>query len=64
MKIVAVVQRVLLGAIFVVYGLNGFVRFTGPPSFEAPIARQYMSVMQATPYAHALSDYRSLAACC
>jgi uncharacterized membrane protein YphA (DoxX/SURF4 family) len=51
MKIVAVVQRVTLGAIFVVYGLNGLVR---APSFDTTIAREYMTVMRATPYAHVL----------
>jgi putative oxidoreductase len=54
MKIIALSQRILLGVIFLVYGINGFVRFSHEPSFATSIARQYMAVMQATPYAHVL----------
>jgi hypothetical protein len=33
MKIIAIIQRVLLGAIFLISGINGFVRFSPVPSF-------------------------------
>jgi hypothetical protein len=54
MKIVANVQRILLGLIFVVYGMNGLVRFGHAPSVDTAAAREFMAVMQTTPYAHVL----------
>jgi uncharacterized membrane protein YphA (DoxX/SURF4 family) len=54
MKIVARAQRISLGLIFVVYGMNGLVRFGHTPSFNTSAAREFMAVMQATPYAHVL----------
>jgi putative oxidoreductase len=54
MKVLAHVQRSLLGLIFVVTGLNGFLRFLHQPPFTAAAARELMMVMQATPYGHVL----------
>jgi putative oxidoreductase len=54
MKIVAVIQRILLGTIFLTSGIKGFVRFGHVPSFGTSIAREYMEVMQATPYGRVL----------
>ena len=54
MKVLAHIQRSLLGLIFVVTGLNGFFRFLYEPSFKTAAARELMMVMQATPYGHVL----------
>jgi hypothetical protein len=53
MNIIVAIQRIMLGLIFLESGINGFVRFHSP-SFGTPIAREYMAVMQATPYGHVL----------
>ncbi len=34
--------------------MNGFFRFSHAAAFDTAIAREYMAVMQATPYAHIL----------
>jgi putative oxidoreductase len=54
MKALAHIQRILLGLIFVVTGLNGFLRFLHQPPFAATAARELMMLMQATPYGHLL----------
>jgi putative oxidoreductase len=54
MKFLAHIQRSLLGLIFLVTGLNGFLRFLHEPSFKTPVARELMAVMHATPYGHVL----------
>jgi uncharacterized membrane protein YphA (DoxX/SURF4 family) len=54
MRIVSNIARILLGLVFVVYGLNGFLRFGHTKPFETTIAREYMVVMLATPYGHVL----------
>jgi uncharacterized membrane protein YphA (DoxX/SURF4 family) len=59
MKTVALVQRILLGTIFLVHGLAGFLPGHAP-SFGTEIAREYMKVMQATPYAHVLFGLQAL----
>jgi putative oxidoreductase len=54
MRVVAHIQRTVLGLIFILTGLNGFFRFLHQPSFQTPAARELMTVMQATPYGHLL----------
>jgi hypothetical protein len=54
MKVLAHIQRSLLGLIFVVTGLNGFFRFLHQPSFKTAAARELMVVMQATTSGHVL----------
>jgi uncharacterized membrane protein YphA (DoxX/SURF4 family) len=54
MKVPAFISRILLGVIFIVYGANGFFRFGHTDPFATPIAREYMTVMLATPYGHIL----------
>jgi hypothetical protein len=54
MKLLAHIQRSLLGLIFLLTGLNGLLRFLHQPSFKTPGARELMTVMQATPYGHVL----------
>jgi hypothetical protein len=52
--VVAHIQRSLLGLIFLFNGLNGFVHFRQALPFQTPIAREFMAVMQATPYGQVL----------
>jgi putative oxidoreductase len=54
MKVLAHIQRSLLGLVFVITGLNGFIRFLHQPSIKSAAARELMMVMQATPYGHVL----------
>lgn len=54
MRVLAHIQRSLLGLIFILTGLNGFFRFLHEPSFNTPAARELMTVMQVTPYGHVL----------
>jgi|HubBroStandDraft_1064217.scaffolds.fasta_scaffold128584_2 uncharacterized membrane protein YphA (DoxX/SURF4 family) len=54
MKIIAVIQRMMLGLIFLASGINHFVHSGHEPSFGTPRAREYMAVMQATPYGQVL----------
>jgi putative oxidoreductase len=47
MKIVAIICRILLGLMFVVFGLNGFLHFIpmGPPPPPGSPVEQFMGVM-------------------
>ncbi len=54
MGIFAHVQRSLLGLIFMLSGMNGFLHFRPTLTFKTSVARDYMAVMQATPYGHVL----------
>jgi uncharacterized membrane protein YphA (DoxX/SURF4 family) len=54
MKIVAAIQRITLGLIFLASGINHFVHPGHASSFGTQTAREYMTVMQATPYGHVL----------
>ncbi len=60
LRIVAHIQRSLLGLIFLLNGLNGFVHFRQALAFQTPIARECMAVMQATPYGHVLAGVQIL----
>jgi hypothetical protein len=64
MRVVAHIQRSVLGLIFILTGLNGFFRFLHQPSFQTPDARELMTVMQANPYGTCSSAFRSFAASC
>jgi putative oxidoreductase len=54
MKVVTIIARTLLGIIFLFSGLNGFIHFGHAVTFKTEIARQFMTVMSATPYGHFL----------
>jgi uncharacterized membrane protein YphA (DoxX/SURF4 family) len=54
MRWLAHIQRSMLGVIFVLNGLNGFIHLRPPILFKTAVAQQYMAVMQATPYGHVL----------
>ena len=50
MKIAALIARNLLGLMFVVFGLNGFLRFLPQPPPPAGLATQYLTVLSASHY--------------
>ena len=45
MKIVTLICRLLLGLIFVVFGLNGFLHFIPQPPMPSGLAADYFAVM-------------------
>ncbi len=49
MKIVALIARILLGAIFLVFGLNGFLHFIPAPP-PSGLAGQFVTVLFASHY--------------
>jgi putative oxidoreductase len=51
MRIAVLVARVLLGLLFVIFGLNGFVNFLHAP-MPSGAAGQYLSLLASTHYAH------------
>ena len=50
MRIACTVARYLLGLMFTVFGLNGFLHFIPQPPPASPLALQYMTVMSMTHY--------------
>jgi hypothetical protein len=50
MKIVAVIARYLIGIIFLVFGLNGFLQFLPAPPMPPSMARDFVTVMAASHY--------------
>ncbi len=50
MKVAATIARSLLGLMFTVFGLNGFLHFIHQPPPASPLAQQYMTVMVASHY--------------
>ncbi len=50
MRIAATIARYLLGLMFTVFGLNGFLHFIHQPPPTSPLALQYMTVMVASHY--------------
>ena len=50
MKIAAQIARVLLGLMFFVFGLNGFLRFIPQPPPPAGIAMQFLSALSESHY--------------
>ena len=47
MKILSILCRVVLGLVFVLSGLNGFIRFGHAPVFSTALGRDYMALMLA-----------------
>src|SRR3954468_6782722 len=45
MRIAAMICRILLGLMFVVFGMNGFLNFMKPPAPPPPLVADYMSIM-------------------
>jgi uncharacterized membrane protein YphA (DoxX/SURF4 family) len=50
MKLASTIARYLLGLMFTVFGLNGFLHFIPLPPPAAPLAIQYMTVMAMSHY--------------
>ena len=50
MKIAALIARILLGLIFFVFGLNGFLQFIPMGPMPAGLAGQYITVMMQSHY--------------
>ncbi len=50
MKIATLITRILLGLMFAVFGLNGFLHFIPQPPPASPLAVQYMTVMSMSHY--------------
>ena len=51
MKIVSVIARYLLGLIFTVFGLNGFLNFIHQPPPPNPVAIQFLVAVSASHFA-------------
>jgi putative oxidoreductase len=52
MKILALIARLLLGLVFVVFGLNGFLHFIPMSPLPAGPAIQFIGALAATHYVH------------
>lgn len=50
MKMVVLVSRILLGLVFLVFGLNGFLHFIPQPPMPPGLARDYFIVMSVSQY--------------
>lgn len=50
MKLAATIARYLLGLLFTVFGLNGFLRFIPQPPPQSSLAQQYMTVLASSHY--------------
>jgi putative oxidoreductase len=51
MKIVAIISRYLLGLVFIVFGLNGFLNFIHQPPPPNPLAIQFFVAVSASHFA-------------
>ena len=61
MKITAIVARYLLGLIFTVFGLNGFLHFIHQPPPPNPLALQFLVAVSASHFAAFFSALQALA---
>jgi putative oxidoreductase len=50
MKIVALIARILLGLVFFVFGLNGFLNFIPQPPLPTGLAGQFVTVLVQSHY--------------
>jgi uncharacterized membrane protein YphA (DoxX/SURF4 family) len=60
MKIVALILRLLLGLMFLVFGLNGFLQFISAPLPAGP-AGTYITVLNSTHYIYLVSGTQAIA---
>ena len=51
MKIVSITSRYLLGLLFTVFGLNGFLQFTHQPPPSEPLALEFLVAVSASHFA-------------
>ena len=56
MKIIAITSRYLLGLLFTVFGLNGFLHFIPQPPPSNPVALQFLTAVSVSHF----SAWRSL----
>jgi uncharacterized membrane protein YphA (DoxX/SURF4 family) len=52
MKIATIIARILLGLMFVVFGLNGFLHFIPTPSQPKSVVTDFTGAMASTGYLH------------
>jgi putative oxidoreductase len=57
MKIAALIARILLGAVFVVFGLNGFLNFI-PATLPSGLAGQFLTVLLQSHYVLFVSAFQ------
>jgi putative oxidoreductase len=58
MKIAALIARILLGLIFVVFGLNGFLLFIPMGPMPPGLAGQFSTVLMQSHYAQVVSGFQ------
>jgi putative oxidoreductase len=58
MRIVALIARILLGLIFFVFGLNGFLHFIPMGPMPAGLAGQYLAVFMQSHYVYFVSAFQ------
>jgi len=60
MKIATIIAKVLLGLVFVIFGLNGFLNFIPMKSMPTGLAGQFLSVLLASHWAQVVSAVQIL----
>jgi putative oxidoreductase len=58
MKIVAMIARLLLGAIFVFFGLNVYLQFLHPPPMPPGAMADFATVLMVTHYMHVVAIFQ------
>ena len=58
MKVVALIARILLGLVFFVFGLNGFLHFIPMGPMPAGLAGQYITVMMQSHYFYFVAAFQ------
>jgi putative oxidoreductase len=58
MKIAALIARILLGVVFVVFGLNGFLQFLPMGPMPSGAAGQFLGALLASHYAQVVSFFQ------
>jgi len=64
MRIASIVARYLLGLIFTIFGLNGFLNFIHQPPPANPLAMQFFVAVSASHFAAFFFAVQCLADCC
>jgi uncharacterized membrane protein YphA (DoxX/SURF4 family) len=64
MKYVIVIVRVLLGLMFVVFGLNAFLKFMGPPPQMQGQAGAFMTALMSSGYMYVVAMLQVLGGLC
>jgi uncharacterized membrane protein YphA (DoxX/SURF4 family) len=61
MKILAIIARILLGLVFVIFGANAFLGFLKMPPPPPGLAGDYLKVFLASGYVHVIGGFQLLA---